>query len=127
VFKRIPSLKNILPISREQAQNVGMRRIAFLVSIALISAVLSTDSQAGTKKPDGLIDVNSATAAELQTLPGINATWSARIVRFRPYKSKLELLNGGVLPADIYERIKDKVIAHRPAKEPVNETATTHP
>lgn len=43
----------------------------------------------------------------------MTAVWAARIVRFRPYRSKQELLDNGVLPGEVYERIKDYVIAHR--------------
>ena len=40
-------------------------------------------------------------------------SWAGRIVRFRPYRSKQDLLEHGVLPSDVYDRIKDYVIAHR--------------
>ena len=46
-------------------------------------------------------------------IPGMKQTWAARIVRFRPYRTKVDLLDGGVLPSDVYDRIKDYVIAHR--------------
>jgi len=40
-------------------------------------------------------------------------SWAGRIVRFRPYRSKQDLVERGVLPSDVYDRIKDYVIAHR--------------
>lgn len=45
-------------------------------------------------------------------VPGMTRVWAARIVRFRPYRSKLDLTEQGVLPGDVYNKIKDYVIAH---------------
>jgi len=39
--------------------------------------------------------------------------WANRIVRFRPYRTKADLEEQGVIPADLYSRIKDSIIAHR--------------
>ena len=64
-------------------------------------------------KPDKRVDINSATMADLMTIPGMSPSWASRIVRFRPYHAKSDLLQRGVLPSDIYDRIKNYVIAHR--------------
>ena len=40
-------------------------------------------------------------------------SWAGRIVRFRPYRTKTDLLEKGVLSDEVYDRIKDYVIAHR--------------
>ena len=74
--------------------------------------------QAATKSkpalpPAARIDINHASAEELLKIPGMTSTWAARIVRFRPYRTKADLLEHGVLPGDVYDRIKDYVIAHR--------------
>lgn len=58
-----------------------------------------------------LIDLNSATAAELDALPGIGAARAAAIVKGRPYKGKDELVSKKVLSQSVYDGIKDKVIA----------------
>jgi DNA uptake protein ComE-like DNA-binding protein len=50
---------------------------------------------------------------ELLKIPGMTPPWAGRIIRFRPYRSKLDLLDHGVLPSDVYDRIKDSIIAHR--------------
>jgi competence protein ComEA len=63
--------------------------------------------------PEGRIDINHASMGELLKIPGITSTWAVRIVRFRPYRTKRDLLDRGVLPSDIYDRIKDSIIAHR--------------
>ena len=63
--------------------------------------------------PAARIDINHASVDELSKIPGMTSTWAARIVRFRPYRTKADLLERGVLPDDVYDRIKDAIIAHR--------------
>ena len=59
------------------------------------------------------VDVNQASLDELLKIPGMTRTWAARIVRFRPYRTKLDLLERGVVSSEVYARIKDYIIAHR--------------
>ncbi len=59
------------------------------------------------------VDVNRATVAELMRVPGMTAVWAARIVRFRPYRTKLGLLDEGVVTPEVFRRIRDGVVAHR--------------
>jgi competence protein ComEA len=66
-----------------------------------------------TPSPEERLDINHASAAELAKVPSLTPSWAARIVRFRPYRTKQDLLDRGVLPSDVYDRIKDYVIAHR--------------
>lgn len=58
-----------------------------------------------------LLDINSASAAELDALPGIGAARSAAIIKGRPYRGKDDLVNKKVLPTNAYDGIKDKIIA----------------
>jgi DNA uptake protein ComE-like DNA-binding protein len=66
-----------------------------------------------TPAPEARVDINHATADELMKVPGMTATWAARIVRFRPYRTKQDLVDKGVVTSQVYDRIKDYVIAHR--------------
>lgn len=59
------------------------------------------------------VDINHASVADLRKIPGMTQTWAARIVRFRPYRTKLDLLERGVVSSQVYDRIKDFIIAHR--------------
>ncbi len=59
------------------------------------------------------VDINRATLEELLKVPGMTRTWAGRIVRFRPYRSKRDLLDRGVVSGEVYNRIKDYVIAHK--------------
>jgi DNA uptake protein ComE-like DNA-binding protein len=63
--------------------------------------------------PEARVDINHASADELLKVPGMTPSWAGRIVRFRPYRTKQDLLDHGVLPSDVYDRIKDYIIAHR--------------
>jgi len=61
-----------------------------------------------------LLDINTATAAQLKALPGMGDEYVRRIVAGRPYTAKNQLTTRGILPQSAYEAIKDKIIAHRP-------------
>jgi competence protein ComEA len=96
--------------------------IAACCAISVTAAPQSNSTQAApqasaktktTPPPEFRVDINHASAAELAKVPGLTPSWAGRIVRFRPYRTKQDLLDRGVLPSDVYDRIKDYVIAHR--------------
>jgi competence protein ComEA len=62
------------------------------------------------------VDINHASLEQLIQVPGLTRPWAERIVRFRPYRSKLDLEQDGVLPGEVYNRIKDSIIAHHDKK-----------
>ncbi len=63
--------------------------------------------------PEARVDINRASLDELLRIPSMTPTWAGRIIRFRPYRTRQDLLDKGVLPSNVYDRIKDYVIAHR--------------
>ena len=67
--------------------------------------------------PEARIDINHATLEQLLKVPGMTPGWAGRIVRFRPYRTKQDLVEHGVVSGDVYERIKDYIIAHRDQRE----------
>lgn len=69
----------------------------------------STDSVLGAFS--GLVNINTATLAELDSLPGIGAVRAQAIIDSRPYSSPNELLSKKIIPQSVYEKIKDKITA----------------
>jgi DNA uptake protein ComE-like DNA-binding protein len=70
-------------------------------------------TSADAPAPGLRIDINHASIDELLKVPGMTRSWAGRIVRFRPYRTKQELVEHGVVTDRVYDRIKDFVIAHR--------------
>ncbi len=62
-----------------------------------------------------LVEMNGATLQELKALTGINEDLAARIIAGRPYLSKSNLVTHKVLPAGIYESIKQRIYVVPPA------------
>ena len=69
-------------------------------------------TSASAPPPEARIDINHASIDELLKVPGMTRSWAGRIVRFRPYRTKQDLLEEGVVTSELYIRIKDYVIAH---------------
>jgi DNA uptake protein ComE-like DNA-binding protein len=63
-------------------------------------------------KPAGEpMDINSASETELASLKGIGDVRAKAIVKGRPYKGKDDLLRKKIVPKNVYEDIKDQIIA----------------
>ena len=61
-----------------------------------------------------LTDINSATADRLQSLNGIGALLSRKIVEGRPYQNTDELVTRNILRQSTYNRMKDRIVALQP-------------
>lgn len=62
-------------------------------------------------KPAKLVDINSASKAELKKLPGIGDAEADKIIAGRPYLTKAELATKKILPTGIFVQIKGQIIA----------------
>ena len=71
-------------------------------------AAKSTSTEAA-----GKLDLNSASSAELTALKGIGEIYAAMIIRDRPYRGTKDLIKRKVIPAAVYEQIKDEIVARQ--------------
>ena len=60
-----------------------------------------------------LVDINSASKAELKKLPGISDADAAKIIAGRPYLSKANLTTRNIITREAYESLKTQVIARQ--------------
>jgi competence protein ComEA len=99
---------------------MNRRWLWLVLALALGLQAACAQTPAAGKKAAGkataavaLVDLNSAGVEELKKLPGIGEAYAAKIVKGRPYRGKNELVQRGVLPEGVYEKIKDRVIARQ--------------
>jgi DNA uptake protein ComE-like DNA-binding protein len=79
-------------------------------------------TEAGARKTANVpvqdrVDINHASLQQLLAVPGLTRSWAERIVRFRPYHAKNDLVKQGVVSGEVYERIKDAIVAHRDVEQ----------
>jgi len=77
------------------------------------SAATKSPATANTQQQGSLIDINSASAKELDALPGIGTARANAIIANRPYKGKDDLAQRKIVPQSVYDQIKDKIVARQ--------------
>ena len=98
-----------------------LKRIKILTGLAVVATVFSvgafaqthhkrsskatstsaTSANASTAAPAAQVDINSASAAQLDALPGVGPSTAKKIIAGRPYSSVSDLSKAGLRPAQI--------------------------
>ncbi len=86
-------------------------------STAAATAAATRDAKAVVKgvvdglKEKGPVNINHASADDLQTLPGIDQAAAKRIIAGRPYQNSIELTKRHIVSKAEYDRIASHVVA----------------
>jgi DNA uptake protein ComE-like DNA-binding protein len=101
--------------------DLDMRKLilALITALALVAAPAPqataqkapTKTQKTTAKAGPQIDLNSATADQLKSLPGIGDAYAGKIIQNRPYANKTQIVSKAGVPQATYDKIKDQIIA----------------
>jgi competence protein ComEA len=109
-------------------QGLSQKTLTILLALGLVGGAALAQSgarpsighamMAQTTPPTAaaLVDINSASKADLSALPGIGDVYSQKIIDGRPYKTKTDLVNKKIIPQATYTKIKAKIIATQPKK-----------
>lgn len=110
----------------ENRFDMNIRDGAGLVALVVLGVCLSPSARgqehdrpaapatsAHAPPPAARVDINHASERELMQAPGMTRSWAGRILRYRPYRTKQDLLERGVVTSEVYDRLKDFLIAHR--------------
>jgi len=82
------------------------------IYIPKIGESAATSQASGSDSVSGLININTASADALDTLPGIGPVTADKIINNRPYATINELLDKKVVSSKVFTQIKDKITAY---------------
>jgi competence protein ComEA len=106
-----------------------MKKLIAAAAIALLAAAGPAIAKDEPKKPatatapapakaEAQLDINTASREDLVKLKGIGDARADAIIKGRPYKAKNELVDKKIVPENVYNDIKEKIIAKQVAEAP---------
>lgn len=66
----------------------------------------------GAVPNESKVNINTASQAQLEALPGIGPTTAAKIISLRPYQTIEDILNKKAVSKSVYEKIKDQLLLY---------------
>jgi competence protein ComEA len=101
-----------------------MKRYRLLAILAVLSLMLATPLVAQTKPAAkaatakvALLDINSASKADLSMLTGVGDALAQKIIDGRPYTRKDQLVSKMILPQATYDKVKGQIVARQAKKK----------
>jgi competence protein ComEA len=116
----------------EKVRGIGPAKLAGLKGLVKVGQAPASKKEAPTKKkaaphvPTGAVDINKASAAELEELPGIGPALAKGIIEGRPYASVEDLARVKGIGESKIEDLTDLVTVGQPAR-PATKAAGTAP
>src|SRR5436190_16082156 len=101
----------------QNAMKLAKYLLILLTALALAAAPQQKkapakgDTKSAPAAKVALVDINTASEADLKKLPGIGDAYAAKIVQNRPYRAKNQLIQKKIVPQATYDKIKDQIIA----------------
>lgn len=112
-----------LPLAAQQPKTPTVPKVAAPAAAKAAEAAKPAAAQAAgaakaaeAAKPamptaDNPLDINSATKAQLEGLPGIGPAFADKIIKGRPFQRKDQLK--ALLPAGVYEKVQMLIVARQ--------------
>lgn len=101
------------------ALTLGVSAFAAETKAPAKTAAPAVEKKAEAAKPAAkaeLVDINTATEEQLKAISGVGDVYAKKIIAGRPYAKKDQLKIKKIIPADVYEKIKEKIIAKQANK-----------
>lgn len=109
---------------RSMIHGSWMRVAALAAAMAVMPLVAAAQTPPATGATAAKVDINNATVAQLETLPGVGSSTAKKIVAGRPYTAVGDLAKAGV-SAKVIQDVTPLVIVGTPSAAPAAGAKTT--
>lgn len=108
-----------MPRCRRVCDRLGRGRVGVRALLAALLLSAGTADRLHAQPPAAAeqrtpLDINSASEADLVALKHIGKSKARKILKGRPWKSKDQLVERGILTPGEYQVIKELIVARRP-------------